>query len=175
MRIAPIPNRISTVGIEVPNRQNSAVYLRDIIDTAGSPVLVFFGFRHERERLLGALAKLEPRELQTEKDIAEWNEGKIAVLLAHPASVGYGLNLQAGGHVIVWYSIPWSLELYQQANARLHRQGQTEAVVVNHLIAIGTVDEEVMDSLRKKDTGQAALMAALMERLGEEVQSNGQG
>lgn len=149
--------------------------LRDIIDTAGSPVLVFYGFRHERERLLGALAKSEPRELQTEKDISDWNEGKIKVLLAHPASVGYGLNLQAGGHVIVWYSIPWSLELYQQANARLHRQGQTEAVVVNHLIAIGTVDEQVMDSLRKKDTGQAALMAALKERLGEEVQNYGQG
>ena len=141
--------------------------LRDIIDTAGSPVLVFYGFRHERERLLKALAKLEPRELQTEEDITDWNDGKIKVLLAHPASVGYGLNLQAGGHVIVWYSIPWSLELYQQANARLHRQGQTEAVIVNHLIAVGTVDEQVMESLRKKDTGQAALMAALKERLGE--------
>ena len=85
-------------------------------------------------------------------------------MLAHPASVGYGLNLQAGGHVIVWYSLPWSLELYQQANARLYRQGQTEAVIINHLIAAGTVDEQVLESLKRKDTGQAALMAALRER-----------
>ena len=142
--------------------------LREIIDTASGPVLVFFGFRHERERLLDALDKLKPRELVTEKDIEDWNAGKIKVLLAHPASVGYGLNLQAGGHVIVWYSVPWSLELYQQANARLHRQGQTETVIINHLIAAGTVDEQVMESLRKKDTGQAALMAALKERIKEE-------
>lgn len=138
--------------------------LQDIIDTAGSPVLVFYGYRHERERLLEAMAKLDPRELQSEDDISDWNSGKIRILIAHPASVGYGLNLQAGGHVIVWYSLPWSLELYQQANARLHRQGQTEAVVINHLIAVGTVDEQVISSLQKKDTGQAALMAALRER-----------
>lgn len=142
--------------------------LRDIIDTAGGPVLVFYGFRHERARLLKALGKLKPRELQTEKDIDEWNAGQIPVLLAHPGSVAYGLNLQAGGHVIVWYSLPWSLELYQQANARLHRQGQTQAVVINHLIAVGTVDEQVVKSLRAKDTGQAALMAALKERIEEE-------
>lgn len=142
--------------------------LRDIIDTAGGPVLVFYGFRHERARLLKALAKLNPRELETEADITDWNAGAIPVLLAHPASVGYGLNLQAGGHVIVWYSLPWSLELYQQANARLHRQGQTEAVVINHLIAVGTVDEQVVKRLRAKDTGQAALMAALKERIEEE-------
>lgn len=138
--------------------------LQDIIDTAGSPVLVFYGYRHERERLLEAMAKLDPRELQSEDDISDWNSGKIRILIAHPASVGYGLNLQAGGHVIVWYSLPWSLELYQQANARLHRQGQTKAVVINHLIAVGTVDEQVISSLQKKDTGQAALMAALRER-----------
>ena len=90
------------------------------------------------------------------------------MLLAHPASIGYGLNLQAGGHVIVWYSLPWSLELYQQANARLHRQGQREVVIVNHLIAVGTVDEQVIKSLRSKNTGQAALMAALKERIEEE-------
>jgi hypothetical protein len=138
--------------------------LREIIDTAGGPVLVFYGFRHERARLLEALEGLKPRELRTEADITEWNDGKIPVLLAHPASVGYGLNLQAGGHVIVWYSLPWSLELYQQANARLYRQGQQSAVIVHHLIAEGTADEQVMRSLRDKSTGQAALMAALAER-----------
>jgi len=143
--------------------------LKEIIDTAGGPVLVFYGYRHERERLLTDLAALRPRELKRAEDITEWNEGKIPVLIAHPASIGYGLNLQAGGHVIVWYSLPWSLELYQQANARLHRQGQGEAVIVNHLIAVGTVDEQVMKSLKAKDTGQAALMAALKERMEEDA------
>ena len=138
--------------------------LREIIDTAGGPVLVFYGFRHERARLVQALVKLEPRELKAAAYIDDWNAGRVPVLLAHPASVGYGLNLQAGGHVIVWYSLPWSLELYQQANARLYRQGQREAVIVNHLVATGTVDEQVIRSLRKKDVGQAALMAALRER-----------
>ena len=138
--------------------------LSDIIDTSSGSVLVFYGFRHERTRLLEALNKWNPRELKTEQDITDWNDGKIQVLLAHPASVGYGLNLQAGGHVIVWYSLPWSLELYQQANARLHRQGQTEAVIVHHLIASGTVDEQVIKALREKNTGQTALMEALKER-----------
>lgn len=139
--------------------------LRDIIDTSPDPVLVFYGYRHERARLLKAFAKLEPRELLSPKDITDWNEGRIRILIAHPASVGYGLNLQAGGHTIVWYSLPWSLELYQQANARLYRQGQTQVVVINHLISEGTVDEQVLESLRIKDTGQAALMSALKERL----------
>ena len=138
--------------------------LKDIIDTAGGPVLVFYGYRHEKDRLQKDLAKLKPRELQKEKDIDDWNAGKVKVLIAHPASVGYGLNLQAGGHVIVWYSIPWSLELYQQANARLHRQGQTETVVINHLVAVGTVDRQVMAALKKKDMSQSALMTALKER-----------
>lgn len=98
------------------------------------------------------------------EDIAEWNAGEVQVLLAHPASVGYGLNLQEGGHVIVWYGLTWSLELYQQANARLYRQGQEKPVIIHHLIAEGTVDEQVMDALEAKDTSQAALMAALKER-----------
>jgi SNF2 family DNA or RNA helicase len=141
--------------------------LKDIIDTAGGPVLVFYGYRHERDRLQKDLTKLKPRELQKEKDIDDWNAGRVKVLIAHPASVGYGLNLQAGGHVIVWYSIPWSLELYQQANARLHRQGQTETVVINHLVAVGTVDKQVMAALKKKDMSQSALMTALKERINE--------
>lgn len=139
--------------------------LQEIIDTNDTPVLVFYAYRHEKERLLKALGKLKPRMLDTERDISEWNGGKIRLLLAHPASVGYGLNLQAGGHTIVWYSLPWSLELYQQANARLHRQGQTMPVIVHHLVAAGTVDEQVMKSLAKKDMSQAALMEALKERL----------
>lgn len=136
--------------------------LKDIVDTNDGPVLVFYGYRHERSRLLKAFKKLKPRELNTEQDITDWNAGKIKMLLAHPASVGYGLNLQAGGHVIVWYSLPWSLELYQQANARLYRQGQTEAVIINHLVAVGTADENVVKSLAAKDTGQAAVIALLL-------------
>lgn len=95
---------------------------------------------------------------------ADRNAGKIDLLIAHPASVGYGLNLQEGGHIVVWYSLPWSLELYQQANARLYRQGQTKPVIINHLITGGTVDEDVMRSLKAKDTSQAALMEALKDK-----------
>lgn len=138
--------------------------LQEIIDVSSGPVLVFYGYRHEATRLTEALAAMNPRKLETEKDIADWNSSKVKVLLAHPASAGYGLNLQSGGHIIVWYSLPWSLELYQQANARLHRQGQTESVIIHHLIARGTVDEQVMRSLQKKDLSQAALMEALKER-----------
>ena len=103
--------------------------------------------------------------LESAEDIADWNAGKTHVLLAHPASIGYGLNLQEGGHIIVWYGLTWSLELYQQANARLHRQGQEKPVIIHHLIAEGTVDEDVMDALRRKDTSQASLLAALKGRV----------
>ena len=136
--------------------------LAEIVDTTDSPVLVFYSYRHD----LGAIQAAVPgaRILDGPKDIADWNEGRIRVLLAHPASVGYGLNLQEGGHTIVWYGLTWSLELYQQANARLHRQGQEKPVIVHHLIAEGTVDEQVMRALQHKDTSQAALLAALKER-----------
>lgn len=97
-------------------------------------------------------------------DIADWNDGKVQVLLAHPASVGYGLNLQEGGHIIVWYGLTWSLELYQQANARLYRQGQDKPVIIHHLVAEGTADEQVMHALQHKDMSQAALLEALKER-----------
>lgn len=136
--------------------------LEEIVDVASGPVLVFYSFRHDldaiRERITDA------RTLEGPEDIEAWNEGRIRVLLAHPASVGYGLNLQAGGHVIVWYGLTWSLELYSQANARLHRQGQEHAVIIHHLVAEGTVDEQVMEALKRKDTSQAALLAALAER-----------
>ena len=136
--------------------------LEEIVDVASGPVLVFYSFRHDldaiRERITDA------RTLEGPEDIEAWNERHIRVLLAHPASVGYGLNLQAGGHVIVWYGLTWSLELYSQANARLHRQGQEHAVIIHHLVAEGTVDEQVMEALKRKDTSQAALLAALAER-----------
>lgn len=136
--------------------------LEEIIDTAGEPVLVFYSFKHDKTAIEQRIKGV--REIQSPKDIADWNAGKIPVLLAHPASVGYGLNLQDGGHVIVWYGLTWSLEQYQQANARLYRQGQQKPVIVHHLIAEGTVDEQVMQALKHKDTSQSALLAALKDR-----------
>ena len=136
--------------------------LAEIIDTTEEPVLVFYSFRHDLEAIKTEIP--EARELNGPEDIAAWNRGEIRVLLAHPASVGYGLNLQDGGRVIVWYGLTWSLELYQQANARLYRQGQEKPVIIHHLVAEGTVDEQVMRALQAKDTSQAALLAALKER-----------
>lgn len=136
--------------------------LAEIVDTTDSPVLVFYSYKHDLAAIQGKIKGA--RILENEKDIDDWNAGKVQVLLAHPASVGYGLNLQEGGHVIVWYGLTWSLELYQQANARLYRQGQDKPVIIHHLIAEGTADEEVMAALQNKDTSQAALLAALKER-----------
>lgn len=136
--------------------------LLEIIDTTDSPVLIFYSYKHDLAAIKAAIPGA--RTLDGPKDIAEWNAGRVQVLLAHPASVGYGLNLQEGGHVIVWYGLTWSLELYQQANARLYRQGQDKPVIIHHLIAEGTVDEQVMRALQEKDMSQAALMAALKER-----------
>lgn len=141
--------------------------LEEIIEDATSPVLVFYSFRHDMEAIRERIP--EARIMETAKDIEDWNDGSVPVMLVHPASAGYGLNLQAGGHIIVWYGLTWSLELYQQANARLHRQGQDHAVIIHHLIAEGTVDEQVMRALKQKDTGQAALLAALSERSKEHV------
>lgn len=149
-------------GAPVRIHQQKVDALEEIIDTTGEPVLVFYSFRHDLEAIRARIP--DAKELDGPEDIAAWNRGEIRVLLAHPASVGYGLNLQEGGHVIVWYGLTWSLELYQQANARLHRQGQERPVIVHHLIAEGTVDEQVMHALQAKDTSQAALLAALKER-----------
>lgn len=136
--------------------------LEEIIDTTGEPVLVFYSFKHDLEAIRKRIP--EAGELKSSEDIARWNRGETRVLLCHPASVGYGLNLQDGGHVIVWYGLTWSLELYQQANARLFRQGQQKAVIIHHLITDGTVDEQVMKALKAKDTSQSALLEALKER-----------
>lgn len=138
--------------------------LGEIIDcNPGDPVLVFYNFKADLEALLQRFP--DARILNTPQDISDWNEGKIPLILAHPASVGHGLNVQEGGHIIVWYGLTWSLELYQQANARLYRQGQkSKTVVINHLIAAGTADEQVMAALKRKDITQEALMKALKER-----------
>lgn len=138
--------------------------LEEILDCNQGPVLVFYNFRHDLEALQERFRDLEPRTLDDGGDIEEWNDGKIRLLLAHPASIGHGLNIQAGGHIIVWYGLTWSLELYQQANARLYRQGQKHAVIIHHLIAKGTIDEAVMKALAGKDNVQTALMDAINER-----------
>lgn len=138
--------------------------LEEILDCNQEPVLVFYNFRHDLETLRERFRDLKPRELDNSGDIAEWNEGKIRLLLAHPASIGHGLNIQAGGHIVVWYGLTWSLELYQQANARLYRQGQKNAVIIHHLIAKGTIDEAVMKALAGKNDMQTALMDAINER-----------
>lgn len=138
--------------------------LDDILEAAnGQPVLVFYNYQHDRDRILKHIPTA--RVLDTEDDIEKWNQGEIPVMLAHPASAGHGLNLQAGGNIIVWFGLTWSLELYQQANARLYRQGQNKSVIVHHLVAENTIDEDVMRALEHKDTGQEALLAAVKARI----------
>lgn len=148
--------------------------LEDILEAScGHPVLVFYNFRHDYDRLMERFGKLNPRAIQTSEDIRDWNAGRIQLLLAQPASMGHGLNIQAGGHIIVWFGLNPSLELYQQANARLHRQGQEEAVIIHRLIVDGTVDEDVVRKLEDKDEHQESLMEAVkarIERIREEKQ-----
>ena len=140
--------------------------LEELIEAAnGKPVLIFYWFRHDEERLLARIKGA--RVLKDSKDIADWNAGKIPVLLAHPGSAGHGLNLQDGGSTIIWFGLTWSLELYQQANARLHRQGQRRAVIVHHLVTEGTVDEDIIKALSGKADGQNALMEAVKARVKE--------
>jgi len=141
--------------------------LSEIIDTnVDKPILVFYWFKHDLERLRKKFPN--SRELMSENDIKDWNNGNIDILLVHPASAGHGLNLQSGGNVIVWFSLIWSLELYQQANARLYRQGQkNESVIIHHLITKNTVDERIMDVLEGKATKQEALMDAVKARIDE--------
>lgn len=140
--------------------------LEEIVEAAcGHPVLVFYNFRHDYDRLMKRFGKLYPRTIETTEDIRDWNAGKIPLLLAQPASMGHGLNIQAGGHIIVWFGLNPSLELYQQANARLHRQGQKDAVIIHRLIAAGTVDEDVVKKLETKDQRQDSLMEAVKARI----------
>lgn len=138
-------------------------------DSNGKSLLVFYSYKHDRDRILEVLAKQKLRvgELKTPEDIAAWNDGRLDVMLAHPASAAYGLNLQAGGHIVVWFGMTWSLELYQQANARLYRQGQKETVIIHHLITQGGMDEQVIAAIKDKRRGQDALLDALKARIKE--------
>ncbi len=140
--------------------------LEDIIEAAnGKSLLVAYWYKHDRERIM---ARFDARDIKTSADIADWNAGKIPVALIHPASAGHGLNLQEGGSALVWFGLTWSLELYQQTNARLWRQGQKSTVVIQHIIAKDTIDERVMATLAKKDKTQAALIEAVKAELGGE-------
>lgn len=140
----------------------------ELVDSLnGKPALVFYAFQHERDRIVDALkkTKLRVRVFNGSQDADDWNNGNIDILLAHPASTAYGLNLQFGGNHVIWFTPTWSLELYQQANARLHRQGQTQRVIIHHLIVEGSVDEDVMRALDGKADTQDALMQSLKARI----------
>jgi len=142
-------------------------YLDRLIEEAnGQPILIFYSYKHERDRII----KRHPEAVDVKSDNAVklWNDGNLPVLLAHPASAGHGLNLQFGGHIIIWYSLPCSLELYQQANKRLHRMGQTSTVLVHHILVKNTIDRHILDDiLMSKEIRQNALIEALKARIKE--------
>ncbi|GLB30981.1 DEAD/DEAH box helicase [Lacrimispora amygdalina] len=133
----------------------------------GKPALVFYNYQHDRDRILKALkdSGLRVRELKTTQDEDDWNNREIDILLTHPASSAYGLNLQQGGNHVIWFGLNWNYELYTQANKRLHRQGQTEKVIIHHLVCSGTRDEDVMQALERKDDVQNWVMESLKARI----------
>ena len=142
--------------------------LSDLIEQAnGQNVLVAYWYQHDHERIREYLTEqgYKPRDLKSDQDIADWNAGKIQIGLISPASAGHGLNIQRGGHILIWFSLVWSLEMYQQTNARLWRQGQKEVVTIHHIVTRDTVDEDVLDALKHKDTTQQNLIAAVKAHL----------
>ena len=142
--------------------------LEDLIEAAnGKSVLVAYWFKHDLARIEERLHRLHipSSRLDTQDSIRRWNSGELPVALIHPASAGHGLNLQTGGSTLIWFGLTWSLELYQQTNARLWRQGQEDTVVIHHIIAKGTIDEQIMAALERKDTTQRALMDAVKAQL----------
>lgn len=142
-------------------------FLELIESLQGKPALVFYNFQHDKARILKALekSKLRVRELKTAADEDAWNNHEVDILLAHPASSAYGLNLQEGGNHVIWFGLTWNYEQYTQANARLHRQGQTEKVIIHHLICSGTRDEDVMQTLKRKEDVQEWVMQSLKARI----------
>lgn len=142
-------------------------FLELIESLQGKPALVFYNYQHDKVRILKALERsnLRIRELKTTQDEDDWNAGNIDILLAHPASSAYGLNLQQGGNHVVWFGLTWNYELYTQANKRLHRQGQKERVIIHHLVCTGTRDEDVMQALERKDNVQEWVMKSLKARI----------
>lgn len=147
--------------VEIHDRKLEA--LEDIIESMnGKPLLIAYWYRHDLERIK---SRFSVREIKTSEDISDWNKGEIPVALIHPASAGHGLNLQNGGSTLVWFGLTWSLELYQQTNARLYRQGQKNTVVIQHIITKGTIDEQILKALQKKNKTQADLIDAVRANL----------
>lgn len=147
--------------VEIHDRKLEA--LEDIIESMnGKHLLIAYWYRHDLERIK---SRFSVREIKTNEDISDWNDGKIPVALIHPASAGHGLNLQNGGSTLVWFGLTWSLELYQQTNARLYRQGQKNTVVIQHIITKGTIDEQILKALQKKNKTQADLIDAVRANL----------
>lgn len=147
--------------VEIHDKKLDA--LEDLIEAAnGKPVLVAYWYKHDKDRIM---QRFQAEEINTSADIDKWNKGEKPVALIHPASAGHGLNLQQGGSTIVWFGLTWSLELYQQLNARLYRQGQKETVVIHHIITKDTIDENVIKALEKKDLSQNSLIEAVKWRL----------
>ena len=146
--------------------------LDDLVESAnGKPVLVAYWFKHDKDRIR---ERMKARELRGPQDFADWNAGKIPVALIHPASAGHGLNLQQGGSILIWFGLTWSLELYQQTNARLWRQGQADkTVIIQHIVAKDTIDERILNVLKHKDGTQAALIEAVKADLGMTETENG--
>jgi SNF2 family DNA or RNA helicase len=161
----------SDVGGTIPIHERKLDALEDLIEAAnGKPVLVAYWYKHDLERITERLHKLHIpfSKMDTSDSIARWNRGELPVGLIHPASAGHGLNLQAGGSTLIWYGLTWSLELYSQTNARLWRQGQTaDTVIIHHIIAKGTIDENIMAALQRKDKTQSALIDAVKANLKE--------
>ena len=136
----------------------------------GKNALVFYQFQHDRDRILKKLndmPRMTAHTLDGSDDVEAWNYGELNVLLAHPASSAYGLNLQQGGHHIIWFGLTWNYEQYVQANARLHRQGQKEPVIIHHLVSQGTRDTDVMKALEHKDQAQQYVLESLKARIHE--------
>lgn len=149
----------------IPIHDRKLDALEDLVEAAnGKPLLVAYWYKHDLQRIKARFKNA--RCIDTAKDIDDWNAGKIPFALIHPASAGHGLNLQDGGCTIVWFGLTWSLELYQQLNARLWRQGQKHTVVIHHIVTKGTHDEDVMRALENKDTRQSALIEAVRARIG---------
>lgn len=142
-------------------------FMETLEQLQGKNVLVFYNFKHDFERLKKVLtkAKINFRKLETKEDQKDWNEGKIRVLLTHPASSAYGLNLQEGGNHVIWFGLNWNYELYTQANKRLHRQGQKEKVIIHHLVTKDTRDEDVMEALKRKEGVQEYVLESLKARI----------
>lgn len=138
--------------------------LQELVEAAnGAPVLIAYSYKHDLDRIMKALKEYKPVKLEKPEQIAEWNEGKINVLITHPASAGHGLNLQKGGNIIIWFGNTWSLELYMQFNARLYRQGQDKPVYIHHIVTKGTVDEKIIKALIGKKGTQDGLMNSIKE------------